>query len=282
MSDIIKAEIKRLVELVNDQTKEILEYPDSIPLIEIDLVKESLRRLYQHINYLSTPFDMTIGTPDVQVKEVEETEEAADETDLQAEELMNEAEKQIPEMQVIPTEEEPDEEIIDKEEVAHETEVEEMAQQLEQEILQAVQEISEIPQEETVEEAEEPIAEEPIIETEIPAEAESTEESTPEFQEIQEVIEKPAAKEDMLLVDQIGKTTIKSLKEAIGINDKFQFVNELFDGSMSRYNTFIEKLDTAEDRPDALATMDSTKLELKWEKDNTAFVMLQDYVDRRF
>jgi hypothetical protein len=291
MSNIIKAEIKRLVDLVNDQTNEILQYPDGIPLIELDLVKESLRRLYQHVNYLSSGYNMP--TQEEEKALIENEEAVLDDTDLQAEALMDEADQQVHQMDL--------EDLIDEVEaeaqMKAEKEMEEPSEPakpvlkeepkedtidlsinaIEKEIEEAVEEVSQI-EEETTEAVEEaPQAKEEILEEikEEPKAVEVAEAKEPK-------VEKKAPKEDMLLVDQIGKTTIKSLKTAIGINDKFQFINELFDGSMPKYNSFIKELDDASDMTHAAAEMEKMQLELKWENDNPAYNMLQDYVARRF
>ncbi len=291
MSDIIKAEIKRLVELVNEQTQHILEYPDGIPLIELDLVKESLRRLYQHVNYLSSTFD--IPNPIVNPVEEEPLPEAepsvqdeSDDTDMQAEALMAEAEKQFEEK------EEPQEEAP----VSVEATLADLLQEVD-EAAAAIAKEEEVVEEEAApveevipEQKEEEIVEEPVEEVvseEIPEEVPVVEESAPVKEVVAEAkpepkVQKEEPKEEMLLVDQIGKTTISSLKSAIGINDKFQFINELFDGSMPKYNAFIKKIDELENKSDAQSEVDNMKTLQSWQEDNNAFVMLQDYIDRRF
>lgn len=252
MSDIIKAEIKRLVNLVNDQAEEILSYPEVMPLIELDLLKESLRRLYQHVNYLSTPFNQPISTPKTEVtlekEQLPAKEDEYDEVDIQAEALMQEAEENL-----FAGQEEEKEEVIVVE--VKEEKVEDLLQQIEGELEKVVEETP-APVEETILP--------PKEETKV-AEVKST-----------------SHKEDILLVDRIGKTTITSLKSAISINDKFQFINDLFDGSMPRYNRFIQKLDDSEGLEHAENTLHEMQIALEWSDDNSAFVMLMDYLHRRF
>ena len=84
------------------------------------------------------------------------------------------------------------------------------------------------------------------------------------------------------LGDKLQKKPIKSLKSAIGINDKFQFINELFDGRMKKYNEAIEKLDTADTLEDALNTLDTIAKEKEWDSENPSYEQLRDFVERRY
>jgi len=49
--------------------------------------------------------------------------------------------------------------------------------------------------------------------------------------------------EQPTIADKITKSTINELREAIGINEKFLFINELFNGDLNRYNKIIDELD---------------------------------------
>jgi len=48
---------------------------------------------------------------------------------------------------------------------------------------------------------------------------------------------------------------VSSLSEAIGINDRFLFIREIFNGSREAYNHAIEKLESAENLADARAVL---------------------------
>jgi hypothetical protein len=75
---------------------------------------------------------------------------------------------------------------------------------------------------------------------------------------------------------------IDSLKRAIGINDKFQFINELFEGNMARYNKTIESLDTAGSLNAAMQIVKEIKMELEWDTEEKAYQQLENYLQRRY
>lgn len=75
---------------------------------------------------------------------------------------------------------------------------------------------------------------------------------------------------------------ISDLKSAIGINEKFQFINELFDGNMKEYNTAIEQLNTLTSLAQTENLLSSLKESYKWQPGNTAARNLTELVQRRF
>ncbi len=44
------------------------------------------------------------------------------------------------------------------------------------------------------------------------------------------------------IAERMQKTAITNIREAIGINDKFLFINELFNGDLGRYNKILDDL----------------------------------------
>ncbi|PID95040.1 MAG: hypothetical protein CSA95_01500 [Bacteroidetes bacterium] len=84
------------------------------------------------------------------------------------------------------------------------------------------------------------------------------------------------------LGEDMGKKPIGTLKSAIGINDKFRFVNELFDGVLKSYNEAITVLDGASDLQDARSILDRQKEKYAWDPGNEAFGTLKDFVERKF
>lgn len=76
-----------------------------------------------------------------------------------------------------------------------------------------------------------------------------------------------------------GKTT--SLKLAIGINDKFFFINELFDGNMKEYNEAIEKLDSFENIDVANNFLNLLTDKYNWNKDSDAFEQLLGFIHKK-
>lgn len=87
-------------------------------------------------------------------------------------------------------------------------------------------------------------------------------------------------------VESIGEViqskNIISLKLAIGINEKFFFLNELFDGKMNEYNEVIEGLDQKETFNDALEYLDLKKENKSWDEGSEAFLQLKGFLEKKF
>ena len=88
--------------------------------------------------------------------------------------------------------------------------------------------------------------------------------------------------EDFTLADKLQQNPLHDLKSAIGINDKFLFVNELFGGSMEKYNKSIENLNDLKTLNGAMIYLNELKIELQWNSSNEAYQKLKDLVSRKF
>lgn len=88
--------------------------------------------------------------------------------------------------------------------------------------------------------------------------------------------------QDPTLADKLQHGTVNSLQSAIGINDKFLFVNELFNGSMEKYNRSIENLDDLKTLNGALIYLNELRIELQWNSSNEAYKKLLELVHRKF
>jgi hypothetical protein len=97
-----------------------------------------------------------------------------------------------------------------------------------------------------------------------------------------EVKEKAAPKEDKSLGRKLQKKPITDLKAAIGINEKFQFINELFHGNMTEYNIAINQVNICANHQEAEAYLDTLKELYKWDAESEAVVTFSELVERRF
>jgi len=84
------------------------------------------------------------------------------------------------------------------------------------------------------------------------------------------------------VADVIHKTSIDNIKTSIGINEKFFFINELFDGNMKDYNEAIEKLNVFTGKDEAIAYFNGLKDKYQWKEENEAFGQLKELVGRRY
>ena len=88
--------------------------------------------------------------------------------------------------------------------------------------------------------------------------------------------------DDHSLAAKLQQTPGRDLKSVIGINDKFLFVNELFGGSMEKYNKSIENLNDLKTLNGAMIYLNELKIELQWNSSNEAYLKLKDLVSRKF
>lgn len=81
------------------------------------------------------------------------------------------------------------------------------------------------------------------------------------------------------LLEILRTKPLSSLNEAIGINDKFLFIREIFDGSTESYNEAIQKLEKVGNISDAMAII------MGYAGDNSgseAITQLVDLIKRKF
>ena len=88
--------------------------------------------------------------------------------------------------------------------------------------------------------------------------------------------------DDHSLAAKLQQTPGRDLKSVIGINDKFLFVNELFGGSMEKYNKSIENLNDLKTLNGAMIYLNELKIELLWNSSNEAYLKLRELVTRKF
>ena len=88
--------------------------------------------------------------------------------------------------------------------------------------------------------------------------------------------------EDNSLAARLQRKAISDLTTAIGINDKFLLLNELFNGSMEKYNKCIRSLNNFTTLLGAKTYMDELQVEFQWDCQSDAYKKLNDLVERRF
>lgn len=76
--------------------------------------------------------------------------------------------------------------------------------------------------------------------------------------------------------------TTEHLKALININDKFIFINELFDGNLRDYNETVETLNGFGSRKDAFEFIDLTCRKNLWDPSSMAFRKLREVLEKRF
>jgi hypothetical protein len=88
--------------------------------------------------------------------------------------------------------------------------------------------------------------------------------------------EKPA------VADSLQISGISDLREAIGINDKFLFINELFNGDLERYNKVIDELNGFSGFLGAQTYLTELQVQYQWEENGQAYQKLNNLLERKF
>ncbi len=88
--------------------------------------------------------------------------------------------------------------------------------------------------------------------------------------------EKPA------VADSLQMSSINDLREAIGINDKFLFINELFNGDLERYNKVIDELNSFSGYSGAQTYLTELQVQYQWKENGQAYQKLNILLERKF
>ncbi len=249
-SQIVKEQISQLIESIIEQTEIILNSKDKTPQIDIDIALSYVRELYKKFNELDKL-----------------NSKIAEQDSMFSSNRMNES-KQVPVTEPLKKN------IIAKEEVVKPLE------------MPVVHDIS------TPIVDEKPAIIEQLLIKEVKPDVQPALELFPETtvsqpkkqKEVKKSIFEKAAegKQDNRIADKINSQPITSLKSAIGINEKFLFINELFSGNMHEYNSAMSKFDSLTSHEDALIYLQQLKANKNWADDQASYLKLHDLVERRF
>ncbi len=85
------------------------------------------------------------------------------------------------------------------------------------------------------------------------------------------------------LAERLKETPIKDLKKAIGINDRYLFINDLFNGDEAMFERSVKTLNNFSILPEAEFWMQrELKMKLGWKEDNLLAKQFIQLVRRRF
>jgi hypothetical protein len=89
--------------------------------------------------------------------------------------------------------------------------------------------------------------------------------------------------EEMSIAGIMQHRKIASMKQAIGINEKFLFIRELFNNETETYQRCIDKIDTATSLAEATSILDAEYAsKYSWDKEGNAYFHFNSLVERRF
>lgn len=90
-------------------------------------------------------------------------------------------------------------------------------------------------------------------------------------------------KPDESIASKMQSNPVADLKKSIGINEKFALINELFEGDINAYNEAIEVLNSSTDEAAALAYLDDQLVgKYGWLPTNESYLKLRNLVERRY
>ena len=228
-------------------------------------------------------------------------DEVADEMSEQPKEQPVQEEKIVHFVEEVPEDEIPERDLVDGEHLVHdnpfvmpivedagneENFVEEESFEMQQEE-ESVDEPVVEPEEEFAEEIDqvsvvEPIEEEPLEPEPLPFVNDFEKDDSEYELNTSETLVEHLQHDDNTLAAKLQQKSINELRAAIGINDKFLFVNELFGGSMEKYNRSIENLDDMKTLNGTLIYLNELKVELQWNSSNEAYQKLLNLIHRKF
>lgn len=87
---------------------------------------------------------------------------------------------------------------------------------------------------------------------------------------------------DNSIASKLQNDKIDDLKNAIGINEKFLFINDLFNGSMQEYYNSINKLNEYENIETAIIFFNELKEKYSWNNNSDAYKLLNNLLERRY
>lgn len=78
------------------------------------------------------------------------------------------------------------------------------------------------------------------------------------------------------------KSNSFDLRTAIGVNEKFMFINDLFSGNLRAYTEFIQKLNEAESLESANQILNQTKEDNRWITNSLPYTTLHEIILKKF
>lgn len=272
--NLLNEQASYLMDTIREQNETVMAYENRIPKIELDILLENVRKLYEVLKQLEKRNDGVLDevkeTPMIPVEmsfirnEPAPLEESvAASADIIKEELTHVTESVQPPVAVSQPEE-----LL----AAIETPVSTPKSEITQDdlMLQAAVEASKT--------APRPSAKSATLFDDEPHSLADTFQSTPTLND-----RLASNQSDESIATKLKSNPVADLKKAIGINEKFALINELFQGDINAYNDAIEVLNTAVDEPTAISYLEQTLAsKYGWNAADESYLKLRNLVERRY
>ncbi len=96
------------------------------------------------------------------------------------------------------------------------------------------------------------------------------------------ISDKFTGQDEQSLADKMQQTKVTDLRQSVGINEKFLFINELFNGDMGRYNKVIDELNELKTLKGVQTFLLEIKIQNQWDDELEAYLKLKDLAERKF
>lgn len=275
-------QIEEVLNKMSNQVGFLIRNKKLINQLDLDLLMENTRKLYDTLCSVKCNMDVDSITMEVEGEEELEGEEGL--------EGIEELEGIEGEIEKIEDDEENFEssEVLEFESSEIEEEYEEFERDFEDDIEEALEEEEGLEGEEELEEEEE-IGEEEEEEAELEGSVQGEQEDSGirAYKKVYTIEshtlgDKLESAEDTSLAARLQRKPVSDLASAIGINDKFLLLNELFGGSMEKYNKSIRALNNFSTLLGAKTYMSELQIEFQWDCESDAYKKLDNLVERRF
>lgn len=278
--EIINAQIIDTLDAIVEQTQIIHEHKGRIPQIEIDIVKKTISNLYeayhlldklnQDIEPISKAAKTTTKSPEVIEKP--KTEEKNIDKKVTDDQVVEVPKTQLEPIIIEPQIEAPIEPtpIIDVPEI----EIEAPIEIIEETTESAVQSSPEVLVAPIIEKKQEP--QKPIINPHAETVADRFKNDKKTLNELVE------NSDDKSIVSKMQKAPINDLVKAIGLNERFLFIKELFKNDGDQYSISIKALNEMDSLMHAFDYLDELKTKLDWDENSSACLKIYDLIRRKY
>ncbi|MCD4747368.1 MAG: hypothetical protein K8R58_13805 [Bacteroidales bacterium] len=258
---IIKEEIEYLIEIIEEQSNIIIKYSGKIPQIELDIILSNIRKLYENFYKLNK-----LNIQKLIAKAGTAQTKISDETCNDKEDVNIKVKPEEPVTEALP----------EKKKSSKSSGKNENTDSKEDE------QVAVTPKTNKKEKHKEQVSKDShSSKTTIDLFSDTEITIADKFKDKKTTI-KDKIVEDITIAEKIQKDSINDLKSAIGINDKFIFINELFEGNMKDYNETVDKLNNFENLNNALEYFNNLKDKNSWDIKLESFKKLNEFIKCRF
>ena len=298
----IHEDITHLLNKVVEQYSRILEYDNSVPIMEVDLALKDVRDLYEAVLDLRTISEIqrrksqdsevptkTISTPVIETVALETSQLEISEAPFSAEVEPDKASEVViesvvePEKTVVevtpPVEIKLDESPIAWQKTFDASDAKETGATSTSESIPVV---AVSPKVDLLQERQKdfvPTVRKIEFKPE-PVTVDSKKESL--FDKAASLYDKIAKPAEKTVATQASQNPISNIKSSIGINEKFAYLKDLFKNNMAEYNESLDKLNNFENYGEAEDFFQELKAKYSWDPESKSFQGLAELLNRRY